>query len=473
MKKVLLSLMVLVVVNLNAQVADIVKNGTFNEGLSGWNTTQVDALFTFGLDESSQITEANSGKIEVEFGLTESHESGGVNWKFVAAKDSKFNLTFKAKASEDATILVYVGKSLDYENYAVKEEVNLTTETQEFTITSDVAHDAGTEYQLSFFFGKVNDGTIIHIDDVELKQTYVNDDLNVVHNGDYELSTPENIMVNTWNCCGDGDEWRTASVWSITEKATVPDEVIEGDKSLKFENTDLGNKGDDAICLTVNEDGSFGPGDGWRAQNSYFFSLAYGTTYNVSFQLKSDTIYDVEANKFGFEFVSAHGDPNAAVDDPIRCHWIVNRTTLDVSPEVKTYEFTTTIPEKLKDDGTLSNYKLNIWSGVLPIGHYVIMDNLKVEQADAVTTDIESRKAILVNELKANQQGEDLNIAIDNTDFVGSLAIYNIAGIKIYENNVNGNTHTVQNLGVGSGMYIIKMRDAKNAKAYLGKVILK
>ncbi len=162
--------------NVVFQESAMIKNGSFNSGLAGYETglyEEGDA--TFGVDSQKA---GNDTAFDADI-----KDSGKYDWSIqvkqpgiTLEKGKTYKLTFKAKATVDRTISVVMqkdgSKDDDWDVYSGANDIDLTSKWQNFDLTFQMKKDTDTNALLSISLGtigeRITDVHHVYMDDFVL-----------------------------------------------------------------------------------------------------------------------------------------------------------------------------------------------------------------------------------------------------------------------------------------------------------------
>lgn len=142
-------------------------NGTFDDNLGGWNIKKapdVDGDIT--VDATAQMTGPKSALVTVE---KPADKPNGLvmNWPFKAKKGEQFIVKISAKASKKTSFFVRLEKAGDGSGKLIDKTLVASTGVQQAVYRSgEVPQD--DMYRIALYFGKLEAGDKVWIDDVEL-----------------------------------------------------------------------------------------------------------------------------------------------------------------------------------------------------------------------------------------------------------------------------------------------------------------
>ncbi len=138
-------------VEVTAGGTNLIVNGEFDEGTTGWDTYLFEAEAALSVATDANLSGENAGKVTVTDGGTE-------NWHvqlsqtLTLTEGQSYQLSFMAKADSSTSLYLNIQENVDPYGILWGETINLTAEAQTFTFTvtpSAAATDAG----LKFFLG--------------------------------------------------------------------------------------------------------------------------------------------------------------------------------------------------------------------------------------------------------------------------------------------------------------------------------
>ncbi|KAA8482844.1 arylsulfatase [Arcticibacter tournemirensis] len=152
--------------NIRAQEYRKQVNGSFDDNLGGWTVKKNQALRgSIDVDTTSQISGKNSARISV----TEPGErlaALSMNWRFASKKGEKYMIRLKTKAAGNSSYILRLEKPSG-EAKLIDQVINASDKVVSMN-TGVVEVSENGPYQLSLYFGKLNRGDVIWVDDIDL-----------------------------------------------------------------------------------------------------------------------------------------------------------------------------------------------------------------------------------------------------------------------------------------------------------------
>jgi arylsulfatase len=142
-------------------------NGTFDDKLGGWNVKQNKAVnASVEVDTTGQLTGKNAVKVSM-LKPAESPNALALTWNLRAEQGEEYIVSVNSRANKNTSFLLRVGTPDGTGTDLIDTEINtrnagIRTSSERFEIPEN-----GT-YQIALYFGKLNAGDELWIDDVEL-----------------------------------------------------------------------------------------------------------------------------------------------------------------------------------------------------------------------------------------------------------------------------------------------------------------
>ncbi|EDM35342.1 sulfatase [Pedobacter sp. BAL39] len=140
-------------------------NGSFDDLLGGWKLnkdTHAEALAE--IDTTGRISGKNALKVNM-IKPTERPNGVMLAWPFQAKKGEKFNIGLKARGNQKSTILVRLEKAGGDFHKVIDQEFLVDTQTGSGNFSS-VEIPADGNYRIGLYFGKLEAGNVVWVDDV-------------------------------------------------------------------------------------------------------------------------------------------------------------------------------------------------------------------------------------------------------------------------------------------------------------------
>lgn len=141
-------------------------NGEFDLGFGDWNIHNPGEIASFAIDRSGRISGTNAAQITM---LKQGGKpaDAALVWVFPTGAFKQFEVSLKARASQEATLVVRLEQTGNPKNKVIDETVTLDKETKQFTFKSKPVGAQG-QYRLSFYTGTNKAGEKIWLDAITL-----------------------------------------------------------------------------------------------------------------------------------------------------------------------------------------------------------------------------------------------------------------------------------------------------------------
>lgn len=386
MKKLYL-LMTAAFISISMSATNFVSNGTFETDTDGWYQIENDGTNSFVLDGLNPLMGVNSACITIltstSTGLIDDSWKQGLKWRMSTIKNARYKVHFKARASKELQLV-----SMFQQNFAPYlsfgyTEWSLTTSAQDFDV--EIVNDKGVggDWAFDFYFGHLNVGDKIWIDDVKIEEiadpvSGKMTDGNIC-NGDFETD-----VANSGDALIAGG-WRTYLVAPAVTNFQIDNaSPISGLRSFK------------ATCNAVGT-------DGWNSQLIWNFSPVVGQLYSLEFKAKASANVDIIVE---------------SIDDWPDRNNSMAYLTYNLTTAVQT--FTQDIPTAVTE---YDNYTLIFWLGFAKLHQSIWIDDVKLH-----LTNTNTGVKMLYNE-DNNIILKTLKNAISiNTDKNAEVSIFNMKG---------------------------------------------
>jgi len=142
-------------------------NGSFEEdNLGGWNVkTTADVKGKISIDETSKISGKKSARVSMA-ASGDRPAALAMTWNFKALKGDKYLIKFNSKASNNTSFILRFEKPNGSEK--LLDQTVSTSQMLTRTTGQTIEVPANGPYQLALYFGKLNAGDEVWIDDVEM-----------------------------------------------------------------------------------------------------------------------------------------------------------------------------------------------------------------------------------------------------------------------------------------------------------------
>ncbi len=253
---------------------NLISNGEFNDGLTGWRTIfHAPASGSLSVVSDANMSGPNAGKITIE--------NGGANWQielftaFDLQEGKTYDISFRAKADGDRTAQVTFQRGSDPFNNYWQQTVNLTTSTQMFGPFRWTSNVSDSVTRLNFRLG--GSDADVWLDEIVVKE--------VILSGDTEPpTTPQNLVASnisesslllTWEASTDNTEVARYEIFAnYISRGSTTDTTIElegldcdGAYTLAVKAIDLdGNMSESSEEISVRMDACTGTSNPKNAQ---------------------------------------------------------------------------------------------------------------------------------------------------------------------------------------------------------------
>lgn len=140
-------------------------NSSFDDNLGGWQVKAAKETGSITIDNTSKITGKKSAKVSV---LQTGDKPAGLalTWNFVPSKGEKYMVKLNSKANKNGSFILRFEKPKGGSKL-MDQTINATSRVSSASSPAFEIPEKGP-YQLSLYFGKLQAGTDIWLDDVEL-----------------------------------------------------------------------------------------------------------------------------------------------------------------------------------------------------------------------------------------------------------------------------------------------------------------
>ena len=449
MKKNAFTLVLGILLTLNAFSSNIISNGDFELGTvlasSYWATTTTSpGAQTVSIDNTSQISGVNSIKANVTTTAGPSYTTRlGIYQFMTLPKAATYTVTFKAKSTANCTMLASLAQSYSgYSALFTSTPFNVTNTLQTFTcdITiADLTISTGL-CKFSISYGAAIAGTNIYIDDVTVIEKTALTDRNLC-NGDFE-KTMSNTIYNTSNYTYNGMTSGTPDAtqnqmyygWTLDKYTTRTADVsasidtsspISGAKSILLSSvgTATSNAADVMFC--------------------WVFAGQKDQLYAISFKAKASTACTMAVDLSAVAYVDATSS-------------LLTAQTCNLTTSVQSFTFATTKKFVQSADGRAV---LRFQLGKLPNGVSVSLDD--------VVLSVKETPVISWSQNLSTVKTTDNSVSLTASSAYNSLVLPAANDISYSSDNtavvtVNGNTMTV----VGAGTANVTASQLSNSFYY-------
>lgn len=151
--------------NIRAQEYKKQINSSFDDNLGGWNIKAAKGVGTITIDNESRITGQKSARVSVQQ-TAEKPAELALTWNFVPSKGEKYMIKLNSKANKTGSFILRFEKPKG--GGKLMEQTITSTPKVGSASTAVFEIPQKGPYQLSFYFGKLQSGTDVWVDDVEL-----------------------------------------------------------------------------------------------------------------------------------------------------------------------------------------------------------------------------------------------------------------------------------------------------------------
>jgi hypothetical protein len=392
-------------------------NFDFEDGTTnGWISKSWEGSMLMDIDEYDPLSGTKSLLVTILTStgnhiLNEDFWKQNIRYRTPIIKGAKYKISFKAMASDPCSII----GSFD-QNFAPYKQIdhhtfNISTIPQTYEYTTDTFPEVVGAGSFAFYFGHLEAGTQIWLDDISITEvTYPLTDGNIC-NGDFESDVANAPYYSAPQLYG----------WSKhLDGATVNYEIdevspISGNKSMKI--TGVGTPASNP----------------WKAQLIWVYSPVLGQQWMCEFKARSTANFVMTVESFD-SWLEGGRNNN------------LFKSEFQITPEIKTYKLDAPTAVQNQHD----SYFLAFWVGNLPDGASVWIDDVKFYKYDNNYTNINPIFDESNNIKIINNTGGLLIETSNNAD----VYIYNYIGqlIKISKINTGFN-----HIAIDKGIYIVKV----------------
>ena len=356
MKKNVFTLVLGILMTLNAYSTNIVSNGNFElpgaATASWWVSTGITGNSTFDISTTTPISGTNSALITVN--TTGSSASNSGIYQFISVpKASVYTVSYTAKSSAPCSMTAVVLEYFGAGTWLASGGVSLTSTAKTFTFTlgTNLLPTTVGICKLAFFCGTAASGTQVWIDDVTVTEKTPLTDLNLV-NGDFENDQPNILFasssVSTTPVYGGWNNVKTNTATNSSMTAVVDNTApISGTQSLKITATGTASTKSNDLMLI------------------YVFAGLKDAYYTVSFKAKASSPCTMGTFLTAWDYTASPS-----------CDYISEKTS-NLTTEVQTFSYSSTLP--FLNVGNRANIRFLF--GKLPNGVSVWLDDVQVSMA--------------------------------------------------------------------------------------------
>jgi hypothetical protein len=142
-------------------------NGNFDDKLGGWTVKQAKSVTgSVAIDTTGQLSGKNSVKVTM-LKPGDRHNALAITWNLKADKGEEYVISLTSKANSNTSFYLGFEKPNSEGEEVMNQEITITDNRIKTTSESFKIPENGT-YQLGLYFGKLNPGDELWIDDVKL-----------------------------------------------------------------------------------------------------------------------------------------------------------------------------------------------------------------------------------------------------------------------------------------------------------------